>query len=76
MSRTVDMESPSSGVILSLYIDERRGVQGNTSMRSREFPRAQPEGTPETDEALAIAIDTAMSRAIAMFKPRTKKEED
>ena len=34
---------------LSLYLDERRGVQGNTSMRSREFPRAQPEGTPETE---------------------------
>ena len=35
--------------VLSLYIDERSGVQGNTSMRSREFPRAQPEGTPETE---------------------------
>ena len=35
--------------VLSLYLDERRGVQGNTSMRSREFPRAQPEGTPETE---------------------------
>ena len=37
------------GTGLSLYIDERRGVQGNTSMRSREFPRAQPKGTPETE---------------------------
>ena len=35
--------------VLSLYIDKRRGVQGNTSMRSREFPRAQPEGTPKTE---------------------------
>ena len=35
--------------IMSLYIDERRGVQENTSMRSREFPRAQPEGTPKTE---------------------------
>ena len=35
--------------VLSLYLDERRGVHGNTSMRSREFPRAQPEGTPETE---------------------------
>ena len=35
--------------VLSLYLDERRGVQGNTSMRSREFPRAQPKGTPETE---------------------------
>ena len=35
--------------VLSLYIDKRRGVQGNTSMRSREFVRAQPEGTPETE---------------------------
>ena len=34
---------------LSLYIDERRGVQGNTCMRSREFLRAQPEGTPLTE---------------------------
>ena len=25
--------------VLSLYLDERRGVQGNTSMRSRELPR-------------------------------------
>ena len=29
--------------VLSLYLDERRGVQGNTSMRSREFPRAHSE---------------------------------
>ena len=36
-------------IVLSLYLDKRRGVQGNTSMRSREFPRAQPEGTPETE---------------------------
>ena len=66
-------------------------------MRSRGFPRAQPEGTPETeryyfpvlpdssqsyrhypiykiDEALVIAIAIAMSRAIAMSKPRAKKE--
>ena len=35
--------------VLSLYLDERRGVEENTSMRSREFPRAQPEGTPETE---------------------------
>ena len=35
--------------VLSLYLDERKGVQGNTSMRSREFLRAQPEGTPETE---------------------------
>ena len=25
--------------VLSLNLDERRGVQGNTSMRSRELPR-------------------------------------
>ena len=35
--------------VLNLYLDERRGVQGNTSRRSREFPRAQPKGTPETE---------------------------
>ena len=35
--------------VLILYSYEMRGVQGNTSMRSREFPRAQPRGTPETD---------------------------
>ena len=35
--------------VLCLYLNERRGVQGNTSMRSREFPRAQPEGTHETE---------------------------
>ena len=36
-------------VLLSLYLDKRRRVQENTSMRSREFPRAQPDGTPETE---------------------------
>ena len=35
--------------VLNLYLDERRGVQGNTSMRSREFPSAQPEATLETE---------------------------
>ena len=34
---------------LSLYLDEWRGVQENTSMRLREFPRAQVEGTPELE---------------------------
>jgi len=29
----------------------------------------------KSDEALAIAIDTAISRAIAMFKPRTKRKK-
>ena len=38
-----------SALVLSLYLDERRGVQENTSMRSRKFPRAQPEGTPMTE---------------------------
>ena len=33
--------------LLYLYLDERRGVHENTSMRSRKFLRAQPEGTPE-----------------------------
>ena len=28
-------------IVLTLYLDERRGVQGNTSMRSREFPRVK-----------------------------------
>ena len=27
------------GTLLSLYLDKRRGVQGNTSMRWREFAR-------------------------------------
>ena len=40
---------PSIGMVLSLYLDERRGLQGNTSMRSREFRRAQPEGTLEIE---------------------------
>ena len=35
--------------VLCLYLNERRGVQGNTSMMLREFSRAQPEGTPETE---------------------------
>ena len=35
-------------IVLSLYLDKRRGLQRNTSMRLREFLRAQPEGTPET----------------------------
>ena len=29
--------------VLCLYLNERRRVQGNTSKRLREFPRAQPE---------------------------------
>ena len=41
--------APCSNGVLSLYLDERRGVQGNSSMRSREFPRVQPEGTPRTE---------------------------
>ena len=36
-------------MVLFLYLDKRRGVQGNTRMRSREFPRVQPKGTPETE---------------------------
>ena len=36
-------------IVLSLYLDESRGVQGKTSMWSRQFLRAQPEGTPETE---------------------------
>ena len=35
--------------LLSLYLDESINVQGNTSMRSREFPKAQPEETPKTE---------------------------
>ena len=35
--------------ILYLYLDERRGVQENTSMRSSEFLRAALEGTLETE---------------------------
>ena len=70
--------------ILSLYLDERRGVQGNTSMRSR--PNAGIFCTPrlksryrhypiyKSDEAVAIAIAIAMSRP--MSKPRAKKEMD
>ena len=34
--------------VLILYLDKRKGVQENTSTRSKEFPRAQPKGTPET----------------------------
>ena len=73
---------------MSLYLEERRGVQGNTSMRSRELPRPNAGifCTPrleskhrhypiyKSDEAVAIAIAIAMSRAIAMSKPRAKKE--
>ena len=33
---------------LYMYLDERRGVQKNTSMRLREFLRAQTKVTPET----------------------------
>ena len=35
--------------LLYLYLDEKRGVQENTSMRSREFLRAQHKGTVETE---------------------------
>ena len=30
---------PLRETVLGLYLDERRGVQANTSMRLREFPR-------------------------------------
>ena len=39
--------------VLSLYLEERREVQGNTSMRSREFPRAQPY------PAISIAVQSS-----------------
>ena len=36
--------------VLSLYLDERKGGStGSISMRLREFPMAQPKGTPETE---------------------------
>ena len=35
--------------VLCLYLDKRRGVQKNTSMRSREFPWVKPEGTPSAE---------------------------
>ena len=34
--------------VTALYLEERRGIQRNTSMRLGEFPRAQPLGTLET----------------------------
>ena len=37
------------GTVLSLYLDERRGVQANSIMRLREFLRAQRDGTPKTE---------------------------
>ena len=40
----------SGSMYLYLYLDERRGVQETTrSMRSKEFPRAQPEEPPEIE---------------------------
>ena len=54
--------------VLSLYLDERRGVQGNTSMRLREFPRAQPEGTPETEcWYFPVLPDSSQSTDIIQF---------
>ena len=35
--------------VLSLYLAKRREVQENTTMRSKEFLKAQPKGTPETE---------------------------
>ena len=73
---------------MCLYLDERRGVQENTSMRSRELPR------PNTGVSLYARLESrykhypiykcyegldrdivrAMNKAIAMSKPRAKKK--
>ena len=33
--------------VLYLYYDERRDIQSNIDLRLKEFPRANPKGTPE-----------------------------
>ena len=51
-------------MVFCLYLDERRGVQYDTSKRSRKFPRAQPKGTLEaisTDTVIGMAITIAIS---------------
>ena len=47
------------------YLDERRGVQGNNSMRSREFPRVQPKGTPKT--VFSVLPDSSQGTDINQF---------
>ena len=73
---------------MCLYLDERRRVQENTSMRSRELPR------PNTGMSLYARLESryrhypiyncyegldrdivrAINKAIAMYKPRAKKK--
>ena len=73
--------------VLWLYLDERRGVQENSSMRSRELQRLnvgiflrsptlryRHHQIFKCDEALAISIAIAIYKAIAISEAMTKKE--
>ena len=42
--------------VLSLYLDERRGVQGNTSLRSREYFPVLPDSSQGTDSIQFIKV--------------------
>ena len=75
---------------MSLYIDERRGVQANTSMKWREFPRELPRPNAGIflysqlksmyrhysifESDEALAIAIAIYIAISVSKATIKKE--
>ena len=54
MTLAMAMAMAMAKVILTImnwiisYLDSSRGVQENTSIQPREFPRAAPSGTPST----------------------------
>ena len=51
-----------------MYLDKRTGVQENTSMRSREFPRAQPEGIPECCYLPVLSDSSQFTSIIHLLK--------
>ena len=54
--------------MLSLYLDERRGLQENSSMRLRKFPMAQPKGTPKTESLFfPLLLDSSQGTDIIQF---------
>ena len=57
-----------NSTVLSLHLDDRRGVQENTSLRSKEFLRAKPEGTHETEcRYFPVLPDLSHSTDIIQF---------
>ena len=60
LSITVLSSSFLSSSVLCLYFDERREVQENTSIRSREFPRAGPRELPRPNAGVFLYSPTGV----------------